>query len=388
VIGGDEEAVKYRTNPGAVQRGVDFTRAKTFVRLLSFGAIGLGSLAWGSGKPNRQGPPTVRVKVQMVQLNVAVTNKRGRYVTGLQPDDFVVTEDGIRQKIAMFAEGDDSPRTVSEIKEERTKQTETGPEDAVDSGPLSHLPNTGAFAKSSASEAPSERPLSAANIFVLFDTSNYMYRGFVYAQDAIADFVQSLQRPDRIALYSYSRDLYRASLLTPNRMQVLRGLRSTVAGADAALYDAMLLTLRDAARASGRRVIVVFSNGPDNASVTAPEDVEALAQSEGVSIYMISTRQAEQDSLSTKIFERVSSDTGGKAYFARNWTEERSAFAAIRNDLAHLYSLYYYPQPNPNRGWRAITVKLASPAMRKYRIRARRGYWPLSTPATAGDPLR
>jgi Ca-activated chloride channel family protein len=380
--------VKQRTSPGAVQRGVKFTNGKTFMRLLTFGAIALGSLAWGSGKPGRQGPPTVRVKVQMVQLNVAVTNKKGRYVTGLRPDDFVVTEDGIRQKIAMFAEGDDSPRTVSEIEEEGTKQTEAGPKAVADSKPSSHTANTSTLASVSAGDAQSNRPLSAANIFVLFDTSNYMYRGFVYAQDAIADFVQSLQRPDRVALYSYSRDLYRASPLTPNRIRVLRGLRSTVAGADAALYDAMLLTLRDAARASGRRVIVVFSNGPDNASVTAPEDVEALAQSEGVSIYMISTRQAEQDSLSTKIFERVSSDTGGKAYFARNWTEERSAFKAVRDDLAHLYSLYYYPQPNPNRGWRAISVKLASPAMRKYRIRARRGYWPLSIPTGAGDPLR
>ena len=46
-----------------------------------------------------------------------------------------------------------------------------------------------------------------ANVFILFDTSNYMYRGFAFAQDAIADFVRSLDGPDRIALYAYSRDL-------------------------------------------------------------------------------------------------------------------------------------------------------------------------------------
>ena len=57
--------------------------------------------------------------------------------------------------------------------------------------------------------------LKGANVYVLFDTSNYMYRGFVFAQDAIADFVRTLEGPDRIAFYSYSRDLSRAALLTP-----------------------------------------------------------------------------------------------------------------------------------------------------------------------------
>lgn len=359
---------------------------KAFVYLVCFSAIVLGSLAWANRGYARQAPPAVRVVVQMVQLNVAVTNRKGKYVEGLQPDDFVVTEDGLRQKIAMFAEGDNSPRTISEIEQGGSKPT--SPVATADAPASAPAANMEASAQAVPSGRAAGRPLAAASVFVLFDTSDYMYRGFVFAQDAISDFVRSLQGPDRVALYSYSRDLYRASALTPDRIRVLRGLRSTVAGADAALYDAMLLTLRDASRVSGRRVIVVFSNGPDNASVTAPEDVEALAQSEGVSIYMISTRQAQQDAISTKIFERISSDTGGKAYFARNWTEERSAFTAIRDDLAHLYSLYYYPLPNANRGWRAITVKLESPAMRKYRIRARSGYYPLPAPTLAADPIQ
>lgn len=240
-------------------------------------------------------------------------------------------------------------------------------------------------ANSPAEASSDDSPLAGASVYILFDTSNYMYHGFVFAQDAIADFVQSLQGPDRVALYSYSRDLFRASSLTPDRLQVLRSVRETVAGDNAALYDAILLTLRDAATLSGRRVIVVFSNGPDNASLAPPEDVEELAQSEGVAIYMISTRQAEQDPLSSKVFNRISASTGGEVYFAKNWTEEKNAFAAIRNDLSHLYTLYYYPQPNPNRGWRAISVKLKGPGVGKYRIRARSGYRPLPVHPTTAE---
>ena len=134
--------------------------------------------------------------------------------------------------------------------------------------------------------------VAGASVFILFDTSNYMYEGFVFAQDAIADFIRSLDSPDRVALYSYSRDFLRAAPLTANRGAVLRGLRSTVAGDDAALYNAMLLTLKDAATLTGRKVVVVFSNGPDNASMVAPEDVREFAQAEGISIYMVSTREA------------------------------------------------------------------------------------------------
>lgn len=331
-------------------------------------AIALGSLMGLSASTASQGPPAVRVAVQIVQLNVAVTDGKGRYVTALRPQDFLVTEDGIRQDIAMFAEGDNSPRTIDEIAADGTQPSQTTLSRGDSADPA---------------QTTARSPVAAASIFVLFDTSNYMYRGFVFAQDAIADFVRSLQGPDRVALYSYSRNLYRASSLTANRMQVLRGVRSTVAGSDAALYDAMLLTLRDAGSLTGRRVIVVFSNGPDNSSVAPPEDVEALAQSEGVSVYMISTRQAEQDPLSSKVFGRISTSTGGKAYFARNWTGEQAAFAAVRNDLSHLYSLYYYPQANPNRGWRAINVQLTPPSMKKYHIRARTGYWPLPAPTVA-----
>src|SRR5437879_10200830 len=97
-------------------------------------------------------------------------------------------------------------------------------------------------------ESPPETLSSAiagANVFILFDTSNYMYRGFVFAQDAIADFVRSLERADRIAFYSYSRDLYRAAALTSDRSEVVRGVRTSVAGDDAALYNSLLLTVQD-----------------------------------------------------------------------------------------------------------------------------------------------
>src|SRR5216117_2970875 len=119
----------------------------------------------------QEGKPNIRVVVNMVQLNVAVTDSKGNYITGLRPQDFEVTEDGIPEKLAIFAEGHESvPLHVGPTPEAKP----AGPE-------------SGSTLSSGFSPADSSQTLGSlvagANVFILFDTSNYMYRGFVFAQD-------------------------------------------------------------------------------------------------------------------------------------------------------------------------------------------------------------
>src|SRR6201982_3862026 len=318
----------------------------------------------GTRSSAQEGGSHIRVVVNLVQLNVAVTDKNGNYITGLRPENFAIYEDSIPEKLATFAEGNGPARALVDL-----AQADDKADTAADRVTNAALPQPTTVAGSTL-----DALVAGANVFILFDTSNYMYRGFVFAQDAIADFVRSLETADKIALYSYSRDLSRVATLTPDRAQVLRAVRTTVAGDEAALYNPLLPTLRDAAHYQGRKVVVVFSNGPDNSSVVPPEDVAELAQSSGISVYMISTQQAKLAPVSTAGFERMTAATGGKAYFAKNWKDEKRAFASIRDDLAHLYSLSYYPRANPNRGWRAITVKLVDGQPKKYHVRTRAGY--------------
>jgi len=340
-------------------------------KLFLLAAISLGLVgAMQSGAAAQSDEGDIHVVVNMVQLNVAVTDKKGNYVTGLKPSDFEIVEDGIVEKAATFGEGNEPVRNLGEL----TAKMAPGAADSADPAQAQ------AF-----SSAQSLRDLvNGANVYILFDTSDYMYRGFVFAQDAISEFVRSLEGADKIALYSYSRDLSRVAGLTSDRPRVLEAVRSTVAGDQAALYNCLLLTLKDAAQNTGRKVIVVFSNGPDNSSVVPPEDVAEFAQSAGVSIYMISTQQARLEPVSTAVFDRMTAATGGKAYFARNWKDEHEAFASIRDDLAHLYSLSYYPKFNPNAGWRSITVKLVGDRLKNCRVRTRKGYRPLPARFSGG----
>ena len=299
--------------------------------------------------------PVFRVKVDMVVLSFQVTDSKNHYINTLKPTDFRIYEDGILQKISTFAEGAKAPLAVGE-------DGSTRPMLDAQKEALPGMDRPDAFV--------------GTNVFVLFDTSNFMYRGFVYAEDAIADFVRGLDRADSVAVYTFSRNLSRAASLTHEHSEAIAGLRKSVAGDDTALYNALLLALRDAAKVPGRKVVIVFSNGPDNASMVAPDDVRAVAEDEGIPIYVISTSEVNKDPISSGVFRRIAQRTGGKAYWAKTWQKQVEAFEDIREDLGNSYTVTYYPQPNPNEGFRKIAVEIVSDPGKKWRIRSRPGYRP------------
>ena len=331
----------------------------SFMRLSALVTTAL--VAIGGIWVHAQDQTTFRVKVDMVVLGFTVTDQKGKYVNGLKPKDFTVFEDEITEKLSTFAEGNRPPMQV-------LANNELQPLRSGSVGGTDGAPDPNAIDLRSDS--------SGTNVFVLFDTSNYMYRGFVYASDAISDFIRGLDRADSVAIYTYSRNLNRAVMLNRDRNLAIAGLRKAVAGDDSALYNCLLLTLRDAAKVPGRKVVIVFSNGPDNASMVAPDDVRAVAEDEGIPIYVISTNEVTKDQISSNIFKRISTNTGGKSYFAKTWQKQVEAFESIREDLGNSYTVTYYPQPNPNDGFRKVRVELTAEAMKKYKVRARPGYRP------------
>lgn len=300
--------------------------------------------------------PVFRVKVDLVVLSFTVTDNKNHYINDLKPSDLRIYEDGILQKLNTFAAGDKPPVLVTE------------------DGKTRPLVETEKASSGTGLDRP--EAFVGTNVFILFDTSNFMYRGFVYAEDAIADFVRGLDRADSVAVYTFSRNLSRASSLTREHNDAISGLRKSVAGDDTALYNALLLTLRDAAKVPGRKVVIVFSNGPDNASMVAPDDVRAVAEDEGIAIYTISTNEVNKDAISSGVLRRLAQRTGGKAYWARTWQKQVEAFEDIREDLGNSYTITYYPAPNPNDGFRKIAVEIVSDPGKKYRVRTRPGYRP------------
>jgi VWFA-related protein len=270
-------------------------------------------------------------------LTFSVTDAKGGSVRGLQPSDVRVLEDGVPQKLASFAEGN---KPVIQM-----------------------LSGTQISA--------------GTNVFILFDTSDRMYRTLPYVCDSIRDFLRHLSPADAVAIYTFSRNLSRAVPLTNDHDLARAGLAQNVsAGEETALLNCLLLTIRDAAKIPGRKVVVVFSNGPDDRSMVSPEDVGRVAEDEGIPVYVISTLDAEKNQLMGRTLKRLAERTGGKLYLTRNWESQGRAFALVHADITSSYTVSYYPSPNPNQGFRTIKVEVVSPRGKNDRIRARTGYQP------------
>src|SRR5580692_685082 len=321
------------------------------------GFLGVAGATWLKAQDAQR--PVFRVKVDMVVLSFTVTDSHSRYINGLKNTDFKIYEDGIVQKMSTFAEGTKPPMQV--LEDGSTRPLTAGESAEAPGNPGIDL-HSDAFV--------------GTNVFVLFDTSNFMYRGFVYAEDAIADFVRGLDRADSVAVYTFSRNLSRAAALTHDRGSAITGLRTAVAGDDTALYNALLLTLRDAAKVPGRKVVIVFSNGPDNASMVAPDDVRAVAEDEGIPIYVISTTEVNKDPISSGVFRRIAQRTGGKAYWAKTWQKQVEALEDVREEMSNAYTVTYYPAANPNEGFRKLLVEVISDPGKKLRVKYRPGYRP------------
>ena len=280
--------------------------------------------------------PIFRASVRMVVQPFSVTDSRGKPVSGLKPSDIRILENGVSQRIIALTEG---TKVILHAE---------GQEDGA----------------------------VGASVFVLFDTSNAMYSVFPYVCDSIADFVRRLDPADSVAIYTFSRNLSRASPLTKDHLQARAGLINAVAGDDTALFNALLLTIRDAARVPGRKAIVVFSNGPDNASMIGPEDVGRVAEDEGIPIYIVSTLRVTRDPATTNALQTLVKRTGGHLYWAPGWQDQAAAFQAVRRDIATSYTAYYYPTPDSDPGYRLVQVEVTSAQGAKWHVQARSGYEP------------
>ena len=253
-----------------------------------------------------QDRPTFRVKVDMVVLSFTITDSKGHYINGLQPKDFKILEDGIPQKLVTFAEGGKPPMDVAA---DGSLQADPGERGGKNRRPQRCLRRHQCF------RAVRHQQLYVSRICLCLRRHRRFFRG--------------LDRADSVAVYSYSRNLTRIAPLSTERNGAVAGLRSAVAGDDSALYNGLLLTLRDAAHVPGRKVVIVFSNGPDNASMVAPDDVRAVAEDEGIPIYVISTNDVTKDPISSNVFRRISTGDGGQILFREDLAE---AGGGVRGD--------------------------------------------------------
>jgi Ca-activated chloride channel family protein len=315
--------------------------AEVVVRVATFAAATL--LAAGSAFAQTPEPvaplpqtPTFRSGAALVSLNVTVQNGP-KYVTGLQPADFAVYEDGVKQDVRFF-EADAVP----------------------------------------------------VDLIVLIDTSASMIDKLDVVHEAAAGFVKTLRATDRGAVVTFSDNVSVAQPLTSDVAQLDKAIRATGAHGSTSLYNAVYVALKQFGRGAKdssevrRQAIVVLSDGEDTSSLISFDDVMGLARRMGVNIYTVGLQSPDaiaRQQLSTghRYFSEadysmktLASETGATSFFPGP-ADLRGVYASIATELASQYSIGYVPaNGHPDGRFRRVVVQVISHP--ELRPRTRQGY--------------
>ena len=199
---------------------------------------------------------------------------------------------------------------------------------------------------------------SGVSCALLLDTTASMHLALPALKSAALQFIADLRPVDSAAIYVGQRR--RAEVMT------------AFAAGQTALYDALARVSRDLSVRGGKKVIVLFSDGEDNASTLASRRVMQRMRAVGIPVYTVAQGQALQSQSLIKELADLSTGTGGLAYAVAQGSEMSPVFERIAQDLAHGYLLAFTPEPSSRTGWRRIDVVVKSD--RQLKVRAREGY--------------
>ncbi len=269
-----------------------------------------------------------RVTVDLISLNVTVTDTRNRFITDLLEDDFSLFEDGIAQEVSVFSQEDLPIRMV-----------------------------------------------------LLLDTSASMDEKMGFAQEAAVNFVGEMKDDDLTEIVEFGSKPHVLQPFTADIEKLNRAIRMTQAGGTTQLYNALYISLKSLSRRRQdirRQAIVVLSDGEDTSSLVTFERVMELAKETDVTIYTISLRQ--QSGRRTRAFseaefvlKKLAEETGGQWFFPGQLAELDSVYARIATELKSQYNIGYVSN-NPKRdgSWRRVVVQTNYPDLL---VRTKLGYY-------------
>ncbi len=270
----------------------------------------------------------ISVHTELVTVPVRVTDRGGHPVYGLHQSDFRVFEDGRPRSIAAFHYGDE-PVTLGLI---------------VD--------------RSQSMRSKTRALLVAVSALLHASRSDSELFGVEFSDGA-------------------SLALREGEAFTNDAGELRTALAAAPAGGRTALYDGVILGLQQLERGhADRKVLVVVSDGGDNASQRTSAEVLALAHRSDVVIYAIGlladTVDEEEDA---GVLKRLCRDTGGAAFFPRTIADIAAVSTRVADSLREQYTLGFAPQSaNDEPPYHRITVTVSASGRGHLYVRTRSGY--------------
>jgi len=273
-------------------------------------------------------PPSTVLSEQtrLVVVPVTVEDRLGHFLSGLKQDNFEVQEDGKRQEIAMFRDTD-VPVTVGLV--------------------VDHSGSMG---------ARSDDVIQGATAFV--QASNPQDKEFVVNLGNTISFGLPPDIP-----------------FTSDIAQLRTALSVPSANGFTPLYDAMVVALQHfQAMPADKKVLLLISDGGDDASTHKFSDVLRMAQSANVAIYGIGLLDSTSTGQNPGVLRKFARETGGDVYFPNSTAGVVSVCIAIAAEIRHQYTLAYAPPDKDKSGYRKIRVEVRAPGRGRLSVRAKTGY--------------
>jgi VWFA-related protein len=188
---------------------------------------------------------------------------------------------------------------------------------------------------------------------------------------AVKEFLAAVPAHNEVTLLGFNDSIFALTRRNTDPADRVRAVDRLAPWGATALYDVILRGIEMVGRQAGRKAIIVFSDGEDQGSHVALQDVARRLESSDVTLYMIAQGRGVSQEYLRKIMTRLTATTGGRAIFTESIDELHTAFAELLDELSHQYLLGYQPT-NTKRddAWRAITVKVQGYSD----VRARQGY--------------
>lgn len=302
--------------------------------LAGAGAIVSASAPWQGPPPQPTPAPSQVFKsgVDVVSLNVTVTDAQRHYVTDLDQTEFTLLEDGVKQDVLYFSR--------------------------------SNLPIA---------------------LSLLIDTSASMEERLLVAQNAAVGFAQRIREQDMAQVVDFDSRVEIVQKFTNDKAALEAAIRGTSAGGSTSLYNAIYIALRESSKVRARssdelrrEAIVLLSDGEDTTSLVSFEEVLELAKRSETSIYTIGLQPREVSFQkgfreAEFVLRQFAQETGGRAFFVQKAEELSGVYGQIADELSSQYTIGYASK-NARRdgGWRRIGVQVARPGLT---TRTRRGYY-------------
>jgi Ca-activated chloride channel family protein len=290
---------------------------------------GLLAMVLETGSAAQQ--PVFRTGTDVVGFGVTVTDRRGNFITDLKPDDLEILEEGVPQEIQLFARGDD---------------TETAPE---------------------------------MHIGLVFDTSGSMGDDITLARSAAVKFLNTLTDAKDMTLVDFDTEVRVSKFEQASFARLVERIRARKPDGLTALYDALGVYLTGAADDTGRKILVMFTDGGDTRSTTTFGKLITMLRASDATVYAIGLLEHQPASARSEQRQRISQialETGGEAFFPSEMKQVEDAYAKILKQIRAQYTIGYVSSNRRQDGrWRKVEIKVKRPDIAGPKVQARKGYF-------------